>query len=621
MNIFKCLQFRNGECSGNLHYEQSFIHNISSNASILQRFSIEEKLCAHSDSVNTICFDETGNKLVSGCNNGKVFVWDLSKANSLKLQREFDFGSTTSIYTTNFMPKSDSDIILSGGDDRKISLSRVSSNSCFKQFNCHRSSVWKVEVEKNNPYTFLSASEDSTVRFFDLRENHQCGSFDTRCQNVLVDLKKEDKRLYNGNGISITTFSTLHIEIYSLALNPVNSNYFVIGGNDPVVRLFDRRMLSTSSTNPNKSSPVHKWIPVDILTQSRENTNAHYITGLNWNHDGSKIAVSYSGNQIFILDSKISKIENALRKNTKKKRKNHTDEQEFQSMKCKIKKEEEKTENRDENETISNSNDFTTYYNNHNDSSNYENSIRGRVHSQRLRTSTNENTSHSRQTRYSDHSLNLSPENLRPLIYSSIYSSPLQLRRMNNTEGNTTPSNEPLNEPERNLTQNSNELNHNQNLISIGRWLNMSRRREFMDSDLKVLSVCKGYKNIEGVCKNVAFYGSESEYVISGSDDGTIFIWDIRTKDSKIVNILTSDDKKLISCVIVHPCWSKILSSGSSEDIKIWSPILSEPDKKSKETIETIVKKNEDDIKEHMEIRSRLPRVMVNIIQLIWPTQ
>lgn len=531
------------------------------------------------------------------------------------------------------MPKSNSDIVLSGGDDRKISLSSISNNSCFKQFNCHRSSVWKVEVEKNNPNVFLSASEDSTVRFFDLRESHQCGSFDTRCQNVLVDLKKEDKRLYNGNGISITTFSTLHIEIYSLALNPVNSNYFVIGGNDPIVRLFDRRMLSTSSTNPNKATPVHKWIPVDILTQSRENTNAHFITGLNWNHDGSRIAVSYSGNQIFILDSRISKIENALKRSKQKKRKNHTEE--IQQTKCKVKKHEEKNENCEMSHASSNTNDFTTYENrssddntttnnNNNNMNNYENSIRGCVYSRRLRTSS-ENETHSRQTRLSDHSLNLSPESLRPLIYSSIYSSPFHLRRLNNAEGNTIPLlNNNSNEQERSLNDNNdnnNDLNHNQNLLSIGRWLSMSRRREFMDSDLKILSVCKGHKNIEGVCKNVSFYGKESEYVISGSDDGTIFIWDIRTQDAKIVNILSSDDKKLISCVIVHPYCTKLLSSGSSEDIKIWSPILNEPDKKSKESIENIVKKNEDDIKEHMEIRSRLPRVMVNIIQLIWPTQ
>lgn len=71
-----------------------------------------------------------------------------------------------------------------------------------------------------NPYLFWSASEDSTVRQIDFREKHQCTRNST-CSNILVDLNERD--------------------IYSIALNQMNSNYFVIGGYGPTIKLFDRR--------------------------------------------------------------------------------------------------------------------------------------------------------------------------------------------------------------------------------------------------------------------------------------------------------------------------------------------------------------------------------------------
>lgn len=50
----------------------------------------------------------------------------------------------------------------------------------------------------------------------------------------------------------------------------------------------------------------------------------------------------------------------------------------------------------------------------------------------------------------------------------------------------------------------------------------------------------KGHCNVRTV-KEVAWFGSQSEYVVSGSDDGRIFFWDT---SGKIVHLLDHADSE-----------------------------------------------------------------------------
>jgi WD repeat-containing protein 42A len=45
--------------------------------------------------------------------------------------------------------------------------------------------------------------------------------------------------------------------------------------------------------------------------------------------------------------------------------------------------------------------------------------------------------------------------------------------------------------------------------------------------------------------KGVNFYGQRSEYVVSGSDCGHVFIWDKQSES--IVNMMDADDKGAVS--------------------------------------------------------------------------
>lgn len=114
-----------------------------------------------------------------------------------------------------------------------------------------------------NPHTFLSASEDGTIRHFDLRDSSQ----------ILVDLRSE-----RGS-----------IDFYSVAINQMNPHYFVtgikywmdgwiltgvIGGCDPLVRMYDRRMLDKKS-----QECVKRFCPSHLINAPRGYAQKGHITG------------------------------------------------------------------------------------------------------------------------------------------------------------------------------------------------------------------------------------------------------------------------------------------------------------------------------------------------------
>ncbi|KAI9891780.1 MAG: hypothetical protein M1814_002344 [Vezdaea aestivalis] len=76
-----------------------------------------------------------------------------------------------------------------------------------------------------------------------------------------------------------------------------------------------------------------------------------------------------------------------------------------------------------------------------------------------------------------------------------------------------------------------------------------------------------GHANIRTV-KDVGFYGLHDEYVVSGSDDGNLFIWDRKT--TELVNILQGDDE-VVNVVQGHPHEPMLAVSGIDHTIKIFS--------------------------------------------------
>ena len=57
--------------------------------------------------------------------------------------------------------------------------------------------------------------------------------------------------------------------------------------------------------------------------------------------------------------------------------------------------------------------------------------------------------------------------------------------------------------------------------------------------------------------------------MVSGSDDGRVFIWDCASGD--LVNMLVADDAAA-TCAVPHPCHPSLASAGASGIVRIWEP-------------------------------------------------
>ncbi|XP_014274603.1 DDB1- and CUL4-associated factor 8 isoform X2 [Halyomorpha halys] len=79
----------------------------------------------------------------------------------------------------------------------------------------------------------------------------------------------------------------------------------------------------------------------------------------------------------------------------------------------------------------------------------------------------------------------------------------------------------------------------------------------------------EGHRNSETV-KGVNFFGPKSEFVVSGSDCGNIYIWDKNTE--AIVQWMRGDEDGVINCLEPHPKIPVLATSGLDSDIKIWVP-------------------------------------------------
>ncbi|KAG7197449.1 hypothetical protein KM043_013299 [Ampulex compressa] len=84
----------------------------------------------------------------------------------------------------------------------------------------------------------------------------------------------------------------------------------------------------------------------------------------------------------------------------------------------------------------------------------------------------------------------------------------------------------------------------------------------------------QGHRN-NATVKAVNFFGPKSEFVISGSDCGNIFIWDKNTE--AIVQWMEGDEQGVVNCLEGHPHVPILATSGLDYDVKIWIPSCEQP--------------------------------------------
>uniref|UniRef100_A0AAR2L8J8 DDB1 and CUL4 associated factor 8 n=1 Tax=Pygocentrus nattereri TaxID=42514 RepID=A0AAR2L8J8_PYGNA len=97
----------------------------------------------------------------------------------------------------------------------------------------------------------------------------------------------------------------------------------------------------------------------------------------------------------------------------------------------------------------------------------------------------------------------------------------------------------------------------------------------------------KGHRN-NATVKGVNFYGPCSEFVVSGSDCGHIYLWDKHS--ARVVQFMEGDRGGVVNCLEPHPHLPGLATSGLDHDVKLWAPTAENPT--SLKGLKEVMKKN-----------------------------
>jgi len=90
-------------------------------------------------------------------------------------------------------------------------------------------------------------------------------------------------------------------------------------------------------------------------------------------------------------------------------------------------------------------------------------------------------------------------------------------------------------------------------------------RRKAVDYTSRFIGACNTTTDI----KEANFFGSNCQFIVAGSDDGRILIWDKQT--TNLVKVLDGDSST-VNCVQGHPTAPVLASSGIDAVVRLWNP-------------------------------------------------
>jgi hypothetical protein len=281
-----------GVCMGALLEQRSlgyspraFSTTLCGSAHLLSRFAAEAALDGHEGCVNTLQWSCDGSLLCSGSDEGAVCLWRFPEC---KLRLRFETGHQGNIFGAVFLPwRPAHDMVATCSLDATVRVHTIREGArgtlrggddgvVTEVVPGHRNRVKKLAVDAAFPHVVLSCSDDGTVGLIDLREGTR------RVTPIAIP--------HGGRGVN------------SICVVP-DTPLFAVGGNNPFVRLYDRRMLTRagdggggSRHGPQNSTCVARFGPPTGLCHS---TRA-CVTGVDVSTDGRRVAASYIGADVFV---------------------------------------------------------------------------------------------------------------------------------------------------------------------------------------------------------------------------------------------------------------------------------------------------------------------------------
>ena len=287
----------------------AFPDYLSTNERLITSMGPAMKLVGHKGCINTCAFNPFGDKLITGCDDGCVWIWDIEtrdKKPKIMLQPHI-----TNVFTTNFLS---SNRFISGGNDATVQVVELTESGAKTTsfINHHIRKVLCSFVI--DPNTFVTCSADETIRLFDIRQSYPSAEVhDLRIltmddmnynggEKLSNDLTKYHLLPQSHGGGMIGRPPAAHNEslllktssaqLYSMDVHPIDRKRFIASASDGTVRLFDLRAINGPTLTKNIGFSVR-----EAYNSEKE------ITGCAFDEYGERIAATVLDGDIHVFET------------------------------------------------------------------------------------------------------------------------------------------------------------------------------------------------------------------------------------------------------------------------------------------------------------------------------
>ncbi|KAF2476321.1 WD and tetratricopeptide repeat-containing protein [Lindgomyces ingoldianus] len=326
----------------------SSVRGIYGDRQWVEDMDIVNELEGHNGCVNALCWSRSGRLLASGSDDHRINIHSYhpeSSNSQFNLTTSIVTGHSSNIFSVKFMPYSNDRTIVSATDDVRIFDIEYSGHSALgssssgrrrtgingatngvtltegdtnaKAFRSHSDTVKRI-VTEDNPFYFLTCSEDGDVRQWDIRQPSKTYPAP---KDSMVPRWAADAEASDSVPPPLISYSRYHLDINTVSCSPSQPHYIALGGAHLHCFLHDRRMLGrdklrergTKLSSPSNWSDhegelfgkatqcVRKFAP-NGRKRMRRADNGHITACKISDANPNEMVVSWSGDWIYSFD-------------------------------------------------------------------------------------------------------------------------------------------------------------------------------------------------------------------------------------------------------------------------------------------------------------------------------
>ncbi|KAF2641668.1 WD40 repeat-like protein [Massarina eburnea CBS 473.64] len=313
---------------------------------------IVNELEGHSGCVNALSWSRSGRLLASGSDDHRINIHSYhpeSSTSQFNLTTSIVTGHASNIFSVKFMPYSNDRTIVSATDDVRIfdiehsghsalngtssrrepgaryrvgihgipdGLTLTQGDTNAKAFKCHTDTVKRI-VTEDNPFFFLTCSEDGDVRQWDIRQPAK--TYPPPRDGM--PRWAADSDASDNVPAPLISYSKYRLDLTTVSCSPSQPHYIALGGAHLHCFLHDRRMLGRDRLNERgaKLASPGNWSESDENTfgkatqcvkkfakngkqRMRRADNGHITACKISDANPNELVVSWSGDHIYSFD-------------------------------------------------------------------------------------------------------------------------------------------------------------------------------------------------------------------------------------------------------------------------------------------------------------------------------